>query len=724
MQDKVDILRLLDEMTLDEKIGQLTQLVPSFFMSDKKGEITGPLKELSLREEDLWRIGSVLGTDNAKDMLDIQKKFMEKQPHHIPLLFMADVIHGFRTVFPVPLAMGCTWDTDSAKLSARIAAKEAALSGIHVTFSPMVDLVRDPRWGRVVESTGEDPYLNSLFGKAFIEGYQGDMTEDYDIAACVKHFAAYGAPEGGREYNTVDMSERTLREYYLPSYKAAVEAGSELVMTSFNTVHGIPSTANSYLMRDILRKEWAFDGIIISDWAAIEELIAHGVAKDGKEAARKAIEAGVDIEMMSSNYINYLKELVEEGTVKEELIDEAVLRILKLKEKMGLFENPYGAADQNKAEEAYLCNEHRKSARKIAAQSMVLLKNENVLPLSKNQKVALIGPFSDSKDILGPWTVQGKLEEAVSLYQGIVKEIGTENILHARGCEITGKDESGFVSALEVAKASDSVIIAIGEDKLMSGEAGSRAFINIPGVQEKLVEEILALKKPTVVVLFNGRPLEMTHLSEIAPAILEAWFPGSEGGNAIADIIFGNVNPSARLTMSFPDTVGQIPVYYNSYNTGRPKSAGAKDNRYLSQYLDIPNEPLYPFGYGLSYTTFEYGSIAIDKTTMTQNETISASITVKNTGKITGIETVQLYIRDIAGSTVRPLKELKGFRRVTLKPGEEKAVQFEITADMLKFHDFKCNFYAEPGCFMAMIGHDSSDTKAVRFELIDESCAE
>ncbi|NRT59841.1 glycoside hydrolase family 3 protein [Clostridium saccharoperbutylacetonicum] len=429
----MDLNNLLSQMTIDEKIGQLVQFVRAFYSDDKNGEITGPLNELNITEDVIWNSGSVLGSDNAEDMIEIQKRYLEKNRLKIPLLFMADVIHGFRTVFPIPLAIGCTWDMELAKKSAEIAAKEAALSGTNVTFSPMVDLVRDPRWGRVIETTGEDPYLNGLFATAFVQGYQGNMTDEYNIAACVKHFAGYGASEAGREYNTVDMSERNLRENYLPSYKAAVDAGVELVMTSFNTVNGIPSTGNSYLMRDILRKEWGFKGIVISDWAAVQELIPHGVAKDGKEAAKKAIEAGVDIEMMTSNYVNNLRELIEKEKIKMELLDEAALRILELKNKLGLFENPYRTANAQKAEEAYLCKEHREIAREVAYKSFVLLKNNNILPFSKEKNVAIIGPFAKNNRILGPWSVQGKEEEAVNFLEGIQNKIGREKVVTVEG---------------------------------------------------------------------------------------------------------------------------------------------------------------------------------------------------------------------------------------------------------------------------------------------------
>jgi len=715
MDKAIDINELLKTMTIEEKMGQLMQLIPLFYDSSKSGSITGPLSDLNMDEDMIWKSGSVIGVTNAKDMIDIQRIYLEKSNKKIPLLFMYDVIHGFRTIFPIPLGMACSWNLDSAEQLARITAIESSLSGVQVTFSPMADLVRDPRWGRVMESTGEDPYLNGLFAAAIVKGYQGNLDDPYNIIACIKHFAGYGAVEAGREYNTVDMSDHTLREYYLPSYKAALDAGCEMVMAAFNPIHGIPATGNRYLMRDILRKEWGFDGPIISDWASIEELIKHGVAANGKEAAILAIEAGVDIEMMTSNYINNLKQLIEEGIVAQVLLDEAVLRILKLKEKFGLFENPYKAADPEKADQTCVCEEFRQAAREISAKTIVLLKNDGILPFSKDKKVAIIGPHADNCGISGNWRALGRADETISLYAGICNKIGSNLVVMEKGCEIAGQNENDFVKAINVAKEADVILLALGEEQDKTGEAASRAFLTLPGVQEKLVDAILKLNKPTAVVLFNGRPLEIKSLEEKVPAILEAWFPGTEGGNAIAEILYGDVNPSARLTMSFPYTVGQIPVYYNSFNTGRPYSEGCADP--VSKYLDIPNAPLYPFGYGLSYTNFEYREIEISKKTMNQEETLTASIVVKNVGAMGGIETVQLYIRDLVGSTIRPLMELKGFRQITLGIGEEQKVEFEITTQMLKFHDFKGNFKAEAGEFLVMIGCNSRQVDTVGFRL-------
>lgn len=717
---KVDINKLLKSLTLKEKIAQLLQLAPFFFNPETIGEITGPLEDMGIEDKDIWKVGTVLGIGGAKEAIEIQKSYLEKNEHKIPLIFMADIIHGYRTIYPIPLGLGCTWDVHAVEESARVAAKEATAGGLHVTFSPMVDLVRDARWGRVMESTGEDPYLNSQFARAFVRGYQGDdISKEENMAACVKHFAAYGAPEGGREYNTVDISERILREYYLPAYKAAIEEGCKMLMTSFNTVNSVPSTGNEWLMRDVLRGEWGFDGVVISDWGAVKEIIAHGIAEDEKEAAEKSIKAGVDIEMMTGCYVKNLERLVEEGTVKEELIDEAALRILKLKEELGLFDNPFKGADAEKEAKLIVCEEHRKSARNISASSMVLLKNENILPFNKDvEKVAIVGPFADEHAILGAWSWQGKFEESVSLKEGIISKLGTDKVVVSKGCEITDGNDADLEGAVEAAKAADIVILALGEHFDMSGECASRAFIKLPGRQEELASRILELGKKTAVVLFNGRPLEVTELYSKAPAMLEAWYPGTEGGNAAADILFGDKNPTARLSMSFPYTVGQAPIYYNAFNTGRPKPSDESNNhKYTSQYFDIPNSPLLPFGFGLSYTRFEYTDFKLSTDVLTEGSSIIASVKIKNTGTRVGEETVQLYLRDISGSVVRPIKELKGFKKISLAPGEEAEVTFEINEEMLRFYNSKYEFKSEKGKFNAMVGSNSRDLQVLGFEL-------
>lgn len=712
---------LLKKMTLDEKIAQLQQLATHFFKgASEEGQITGPMAEMGLSEEDVKNAGSVLGASGAKLTKNIQEAHLKENRLGIPLLFMADIIHGFKTIFPVPLAIGSSWDLELAEKSAEIAAKEAFVSGVHVTFAPMVDLVRDPRWGRVVETTGEDPYLNSEFARAFVRGFQGkDLAKDKNrVAACVKHFAAYGAPEGGRDYNTVNMSERQMREMYLPAYKAAIEEGCEMVMTSFNTVDGIPSSGNRHLLRDILRDEWKFDGVIISDWGAVKELIPHGVAEDEKEAALKAIIAGVDIEMMTPCYVHHLKELVQEGKIKESLIDEAVLRILKLKNKLGLFEDPYRGADEQLEKEVILSKSHRKVARELAAKSCVLLKNENVLPLDSNKTIALIGPFAQNADLLGPWSWQGSKDDVITLEMGMRTKINADSLFVAKGCDIQSGSPDELNEAKKAAEKADVIILALGESSDMSGEGGSRADIRVPEVQIHLLHELKKLNKPIITVLFNGRPLDLHGIIEESDAVLEAWYPGTEGGAAIADILFGDVNPSGKLTMSFPYSVGQIPVYYNCYNTGRPYSKEDPHNRYVSKYLDIPNEPLFPFGYGLSYTTFTYSGHRLSSDTMTPDTPITATVEVTNTGNVPGEEIVQLYIRDLTGEVVRPLKELKAFKKIYLEPNETKTITFTITEEQLRYYHENLEFTSDAGNFEIYIGPNSRDVKSLSFKLI------
>lgn len=722
--DSHKLTSLLKEMTLDEKIAQLLQLATPFFEGSRdEGQITGPLASMNVSDKNVRNTGSVLGASGgAKEAINIQKAHLNKNRLGIPLLFMADVIHGYKTIFPIPLAIGCSWDLDKAQESAEIAAKEAAAAGVHVTFAPMVDLVRDPRWGRVMESTGEDPFLNSEFAKSFVRGFQGnDLKNNKEsVAACVKHFAAYGAPEGGRDYNTVNMSERQLRESYLPAYKSALDEGCEMVMTAFNTVDGIPATGNVKLMRDLLRDEWGFDGILISDWGAVKELIPHGVAEDESEAAYKAIQAGVDIEMMTSCYVDHLREQVESGKVDEKLIDEAVMRILALKDKLGLFENPYRGADETLEKELILSDEHRQAARELAVKSSVLFKNNGVLPINKEKKVALIGPFAQSGDILGPWSFLGSKDKAVQLYDGLLAKLDSSLLLTAKGCEIETDSEEQLSEAIRIAEEADLIVLALGEASEMSGEAGCRADIRLPEVQLQLAAKMKELGKPIVAVLFNGRPLDLHGIWEESAAILEAWYPGTEGGNAIADILFGEANPSAKLTMSFPYSVGQVPVYYNHFNTGRPQGAPDAQERYVSQYLDIPNEPLLPFGYGLSYTSFEYSNLKRSDATMSANKPLKISVEVENTGRMAGEEIVQLYVRDVAGEVVRPMKELKGFKKIALQPGEKKTVKFEITEEQLRYHHADLSFKSDPGKFIAFVGPNSRDTLENAFELINE----
>jgi beta-glucosidase len=712
---------LIEQMTLDEKIAQLLQLTAHFHEgTDNEGQVTGPMEEMGITESMVRASGSVLGLSGAQAVIDVQNAYLQKNRLGIPLMFMADVVHGFKTIFPIPLAIGCSWDTDLAEKSAEIAAKESAVSGIHVTFAPMVDLVRDPRWGRVMETTGEDPYLNSLFAKAFVRGYQGDrLKENPDrLAACVKHFAAYGAPEGGRDYNTVNMSERQLREYYLPAYKAALDEGCEMVMTSFNTVDGIPATGNEKLMRGILRDEWNFDGVLISDWASIREMIAHGAAEDDREAAYRAIRAGVDIEMMTPCYVRHLPELIESGRVDEALIDEAVLRILRLKDKLGLFENPLRAADPDREREVVFCAEHRQAAYELAAKSSVLLKNNGVLPLRADANVALIGPFAQSNDILGWWSCVGSKEDAASLGLSLKERLAEGKLRSAEGCGIDSMTQEQLNEALETAQNADIIVFALGEESAMSGEGGSRTNIRLPEAQLELVKQLKTLGKPLAAVIFNGRPLDLHGIFEETDAVLEAWFPGSEGGAAIADILVGRVNPSARLTMSFPQSAGQIPVYYNHFNTGRPMDPQKTEERYVSKYIDSPNEPLLPFGFGLSYTTFEFSDLKISGHEMKAGESLTVQVKVTNTGERDGVETVQLYIRDVAAEVVRPLRELKGFEKLALAPGESGIATFTLTEEQLRYHHSDLSFTSDPGTFQVFVGSNCRDTLSGSFKLI------
>ncbi|MFG6150529.1 glycoside hydrolase family 3 N-terminal domain-containing protein [Halobacillus sp. B23F22_1] len=709
---------LLEQMTTEEKVGQLIQLATPFLKgASDGGQITGPMVGMGITEEVVKNTGSVLGASGAKEIKNIQESHLKDNRLGIPLLFMSDIVHGYKTIFPVPLAIGCSWDLDLAERSAEIAAVEAAVSGIHVTFAPMVDLVRDPRWGRVMESTGEDPYLNSEFARAFVRGFQGDFANDNQrVASCVKHFAAYGAAEGGRDYNTVDMSEWQLRENYLPAYKAALDEGCEMVMTAFNILNGVPSTGNKTLMRDLLRNEWGFDGVLISDWGAVKELIPHGVAEGEKEAARKALEAGVDIEMMTECYVNHVQQLIEEGSLTENLVDEAVLRILKLKQKLGLFDNPYRGADERLERELILSKQHRDSARELAAKSAVLLKNEQVLPLERSQKIALIGPFADNHDILGPWSWLGAQEDTITLDKGIQSYASEVKI--AEGSSVESSSSVQLDLALKAAEQSDVIVLALGESSDMSGEAGCRADIRLPQVQLELIQEMKQLNKPIVTVLFNGRPLELHGVIDETDALLEAWYPGTEGGQAVADLLYGTSNPSGRLAMSIPHSVGQVPVYYNHYNTGRPKNAPDAQERFVSQYLDSPNGPLFPFGYGLSYTTFTYSEVTISSQELREGETLTITTRITNSGEKAGEEVVQLYVRDTAGEVVRPMKELKNFERVSLYPGEEKVVIFTLKEEDLRYYHSNLEYKSDPGHFEVLVGPNSKQTSSSAFQLV------
>ncbi len=710
------IEEILSRMSLKEKIFQLEQFNSVLLKPLAGWDATGPMKDLKLTEEDLKLTGSVLNSMGAERMQDIQTEFLEKNEKKIPLAFMHDVIHGYRTIYPINLGLACSFNLDLMRDCAEMAATEAVLDGVNVTFAPMVDLARDARWGRVMETSGEDPYLNSQSAKVTVEGYKKG-----GIATCVKHFAAYGGAVAGKDYAEVDMSEYTIREYYLPAYKAAIDAGVDMVMPSFNVLNGIPATGNQWLLQDILRDEWGFDGVIVSDYAAIWELVIHGYAEDEKDAAYKALMAGVDVEMCSTMYAQNLSKLLSEGKITEEQINKAVLRVLRLKEKLGLFEKPYGIADTKKAKEVILCDKHREIARKAVEESAVLLKNDGVLPLSKSTKsVAVIGPHGDTGHVLGWWLCGGLAEDTVTVCDGLRRCNKNLNVRYAKGCEIgwNNTDESYIAEAVELAKNSEAVVLCLGEKEEESGESNSKTNLDLSEIQYKLLAAVLAVNKNVVVLLFTGRPLACTHLHALAPAILNVWWPGTECGNAVANLLFGEVSPSGKLTMTFPYSSGQCPIYYNHYQTGRPSPYGRYDILHATRYLDTPNEPLYPFGYGLSYSTFTYSKVELSSKVMNRGGEITASVTVTNTGAYRAKEAVQLYIRDLAGSHVRPIKELKGFEKVELDVGESKKITFSLTEEMLAYYGAGMGRIAEKGKFYIFIGTNSDVEAYQEFELL------
>lgn len=720
IDQKVDAL--LKQMTLEEKIGQLNQ-----YNDDLKA--TGPItvdndKASQIRNGQVGSLLNCLGTERTRSW---QKMAMESRLK-IPLLFGQDVIHGYKTTFPVPLGEAASWDLAAIQQAARIAAVEASASGIHWTFAPMVDIGRDPRWGRVMEGAGEDPYLGSLIAKARVIGFQGEKLGGIDaVMACVKHFAAYGAAVGGRDYNSVDMSERMLWEIYLPPFKAALDAGAATFMNSFNDLNGIPATGNKYLQRDILKGKWGFKGFVVSDWGSIGEMQNHGYAKDGKEAAYLAITAGSDMDMESRCYKNNLEALLKEKKIDIQLVDDAVKRVLRKKFELGLFDDPYRFCNVEREKAALNSQEHTKAAREIGAKSIVLLKNDsNVLPLSKDIKtIAFIGPLvKEYKQNMGFWDVDlpGVDYEKliVSQWDGLKEKVGKNTkLLYAKGCEIEGDNKVGFAEAVKIASQADVVIMSIGEKRDMSGEAKSRSNIHIPGVQEELVKAIQATGKPVVVLINAGRPLIFNYTADTVPAILYTWWLGTEAGNSIADVLFGDVNPSGKLPMTFPREVGQIPIYYNHFNTGRP-AKNDTDLNYTSSYIDLSNSPKFPFGFGLSYTTFQYSDLKLSKKKMKNNETIEVTANITNTGKYAGGEVVQLYLRDKFGSVVRPVKELKGFEKIKLNVGETKTVKFVIDNQKLSFYNDRLEFKSEAGDFELMIGASSEDIRLKGdFELLN-----
>lgn len=700
---------LLDSMTIREKVGQLVQCNAGQFIQNDM-EITGPEGEM-LPAEDLNRVmGSVLTFEDAAQAKALQERHLAADPKKIPLLLMLDVIHGLRTTYPIPLAMGCSFDDDLMAECADMARKESAACGVHVTFNPMVDTARDARWGRILETSSEEPLLNSRMGAAVVRATQGeDLSRPENVACCVKHFAAYGAPEGGRDYNTVDLSERTLREVYLPAYKACLDAGARLIMPSFNALNGIPSVANRWLMNRVLREEWGFKGVVISDYNAVGELVAHGVAENLKDAVRLSMLAGCDIDMVRNAYYLHLEDLVRDGVVPEEMLDRAVMRVLKLKNELGLFENPWHGADEEAEKKLYLCPAHREIARRAAEESAVLLKNEGILPLSDRiRKAALIGPFADERHLVGFWSRPGAWKDAVTLPEGIRALLPDLELIIERGCgaEIGDTDESGIDRAVEAARSAEAVILALGEPENDSGEGRSRATLTLPGPQMILARRVLAANPNTAVILFNGRPLELTELDALAPAILEMWYPGTEAGNAAARLLFGRANPCGKLSAGMPRSVGQYPMPYNRMNTGRPKpQPDSQAFPFTSCYLDTPNLPLYSFGHGLSYTTFAYESLTLDRSVMRPEESVRVTIRVRNTGERAGKEVVQLYLRDPVASVVRPVQQLIDYRKISLEPDEAKEVTFTVTEEQLRFWDFDCAWHSEPGTFELSTGY-------------------
>jgi beta-glucosidase len=691
---------LLARMTLAEKLGQLQQL---------DGEANGNFRPEHLDLVRKGLLGSTLNVRGVQRTNELQAIAVKESRLKIPLIFGFDVIHGYRTIFPVPLGEASSWDPAAAEKSASVAAAEARSAGIHWTFAPMVDIARDARWGRIVEGAGEDTYLGAIMARARVRGFQGrDYSAADRILACAKHWVAYGAAEAGRDYNTTDMSERTLREVYLPPFKAARDEGVGTFMSAFNDLNGVPASANPFTLTTVLRNEWKFDGFVVSDYTSVLELINHGLAANEQDAAREALNAGVDMEMVSRLYNKHGAELLRSGQVSLATINEAVRRILRIKFRLGLFDHPY--TEEARERSALLTAESLAAAREIAARSQVLLKNDHeTLPLSKEVKsIALVGPLAnDQKDMLGSWTGDGDVANAVTLLDGIKAKVSTATkINYAKGCDLDGDATNGIDEAVRAARKSDVVIVAVGESADMSGEASSRASLDLPGRQLDLVKAVQATGKPVVVVLMNGRPLTINWIAQNTPAILETWFGGTQAGNAIADVLFGDVNPGGKLPVTFPRAVGQEPLYYNHMNTGRPPDA---NNKYSSKYLDVPWTPLFPFGYGLSYTQFQLSNLRLSQRTIRPDGRVTVSVDVTNTGKRVGDEVVQLYIRDVAASVTRPVRELKGFQRVTLRPGEKRMVEFTLTPALLGLYNREMRFVVEPGEFKVMVGTSSAD---------------
>jgi len=710
IEQKVDSVMKL--MTLDEKIGQMV-----LYSSD--WDVTGPsLKKGYIDDIRKGNCGNIFNAHTAAYTRKLQKIAVEESRLHIPLLFGYDVIHGHKTIFPISLGESTSWDLAAIEKSARVSATEAAASGINWTFAPMCDISVEPRWGRVSEGAGEDPFLGSKIAAARVHGFQGDdLSDTLTILACVKHFAAYGAPLAGRDYNTVDMSERVFLDMYLPPYKAAIDAGAMSVMSSFNELDGVPASGNKYLLTDILRTKLGFKGFVVTDYTSINEMVNHGVASTEADAGLLAIKAGVDMDMQGEVYFKYLKKQVEEGLIPGKMIDDAVRRILKVKFMLGLFDDPYRYCNEAREKREIYSPAHLEAAYDVAKRSMVLLKNNNnVLPLQKGEKIAVIGELATStRDLLGSWKAAGDWNFMKSTLDELKIYNGEANVIYAEGCKTMGNDRSGFAAAMAVAQRASKIVLVIGESWDLSGEATSRTSINIPGVQTELLEKLKALNKPIVVVLMNGRPLDLSKESELADAMLETWFPGTMGGKAITHVLFGEYNPAGKLTMTFPRNLGQVPIFYYEKNTGRPLYL--PNPKYKSRYIDCPNDPLFPFGFGLSYTTFAYSDIKLSTTELTEKGELKASVNVTNTGDKDGEEVVQCYVRDLVGSVTRPVKELKGFEKIALKVGESKVVTFIITQGMLAFHRLDMSYGTEPGDYKLFIGGNSREVKETEFKL-------
>ncbi len=724
---------LMKKMTLEEKIGQLNLVTPG-------GAVTGAVvsKDVDTKIRN-GQVGGLFGITGPDKIRRAQEIAVKSSRLHIPLIFGLDVIHGHRTIFPIPLGLSASWDTSLIKSSARIAANEATADGLNWVFSPMVDIARDPRWGRIAEGAGEDPFLGSQIARAMVEGYQeGNLSKDNTVMACVKHYALYGAAEAGREYNTVDMSKVKMYNDYFPPYKAAVDAGVGSVMSSFNTVNGIPATANKFLMTDVLRKQWGFKGLVVTDYTAVNEMVNHGIG-DLQTVSARALDAGIDMDMVGEGFLTTLKKSLQQGKVTQKEIDDACRRVLEAKYKLGLFDDPYRYCNDERAKTELMSDANLQAARETAEHCFVLLKNNNeVLPLKKSGTVALIGPLADNKrNMLGTWSVSGDPEKSVTIMQGIKNVVGNDvNVLYSKGANIS--DDTAFIKrvnalgteinidqrtpeemineAVETADKADVVVAVLGEAADMTGESSSMSNIGLQQSQENLLKALVKTGKPVVLVLMNGRPMTLTWEDAHVPAILDTWFGGTEAGNAVADVLFGNYNPSGKITASFPRNVGQIPIYYNHLNTGRPYIPG-EGTKFKSDYLDVPNTPLFPFGYGLSYTTFSYSDITLSDKALKPGGKITASVNVTNTGTRSGKETVQMYIRDVVGSISRPVKELKGFKQIILQPGETRKVSFTISVDDLKFYNNNLKYVYEPGDFKVFIGTNSADVKEAHFKL-------